>query len=115
MNLRIGQVAERAGVSVDTVRYYDPDEVLPRAPRRASGYRLFDESAVERIKLVKQLQDLSLTLEEVQAMLAAVTDDRATCARESARIAMALRRTEERIASLEAVRAKLRSSSRDRA
>jgi DNA-binding transcriptional MerR regulator len=112
VNLKIGQVAERAGVSVDTVRYYERVGILPPAPRRASGYRLFDEGAVERIKLVKQLQELSLTLEEVDAMLVAVTDDRATCARESARIATALRRTEERIRSLEAVRDELRQALR---
>jgi DNA-binding transcriptional MerR regulator len=112
VNLKIGQVAERAGVSVDTVRYYERVGILPAAPRRPSGYRLFDEATVERIKLVKQLQDLSLTLEEVDAMLVAVADDTASCARESSRIEMALRRTEERIAALEEVRGKLRGALR---
>jgi DNA-binding transcriptional MerR regulator len=110
--LKIGEVAAQAGVSVDTVRYYERVGILPTAPRRASGYRVFDETTVERIKLVRQLQDLSLTLEEVDAMLVAVTDDAATCARESARIEAALRRSEERIASLSAVRDRLREALR---
>ncbi len=110
--LKIGEVAARAGVSVDTVRYYERVGILPTAARRESGYRIFDETTVERIKLVRQLQDLSLTLEEVDAMLVAVTDDAATCARESARIVAALRRSEERIASLVAVRDRLREALR---
>ncbi|AKU96230.1 MerR-family transcriptional regulator [Labilithrix luteola] len=110
--LKIGEVAERAGVTVDTVRYYERVGVLPAAARRASGYRVFDETAVDRIKLVRQLQDLSLTLEEVQAMLVAVADDTATCARESARIESALRRSEERIEALVAVRDRLREALR---
>jgi DNA-binding transcriptional MerR regulator len=112
VELKIGQVAARAGVSVDTVRYYERVGILPAAPRRTSGYRLFDEHTVERIKLVKQLQDLSLTLEEIDAMLVAVGDDDATCARESSRIEAALRRTEDRLLALQAVRDKLRDALR---
>lgn len=108
--LRIGEVARLANVSVDTVRYYERVGLLPPARRRSSGYRVFDRAAVDRIRLVKQLQDLSFTLEEVEAMLAAVTQDAASCARESARIRGALHRTEEQIAALNAVRDKLREA-----
>jgi DNA-binding transcriptional MerR regulator len=106
--LKIGRVAALAGVSVDTVRYYERVGLLPSAERRSSGYRIFADDAVERIKLIKRLQDLTLTLEEIDAMLVAMSDDDATCVRESRRIAAALRRTEERIAALEGVRTKLR-------
>jgi DNA-binding transcriptional MerR regulator len=108
--LKIGQVARLANVSVDTVRYYERVGLLPPAKRRSSGYRVFDGTAVDRIKLVKQLQDLSLTLEEVDAMLVAINEDATTCARESVRIEAALRRTEERIAALDEVRDKLRNA-----
>lgn len=108
--LKIGEVAARAGVSVDTVRYYERVGILPPAQRRPSGYRMFDEATVERIKLVRQLQDLSLTLEEVDAMLVAVAGGAATCALESVRIEAALRRSEERIAALVAVRDRLREA-----
>ena len=110
--LKIGQVARLANVSVDTVRYYERVGLLPPARRRSSGYRVFDETAVDRIKLVKQLQDLGLTLEEVEAMLVAATDDAASCSRESARMRTALRRTEERMAALAEVRGKLRDALR---
>ncbi len=105
-DLKIGQVATLVGVGIDTVRYYERLGLLPAAPRRASGYRMFDESTVERIRLIKQLQDLGLTLQEIDAMLRA-TGEHATCTHESEKIRGALARTEERIASLTAVRDKL--------
>ena len=49
--LKIGQVAALAGVGVDTIRYYERLGLLPPAPRRSSGYRMFDATTVERIKL----------------------------------------------------------------
>lgn len=105
--LRIGEVAARAGVSVDTVRYYERVGVLSKAARRASGYRVFDETSVQRIALVKQLQALSLPLEEVIAMVSARDT---SCTREATRIESALRRTEEEIASLESLRTRLRGA-----
>lgn len=107
-SLKIGQVAELAGVGVDTVRYYERIGILPAAARRLSGYRMFDTSAVERIKLVKQFQELSLSLDEIQGMMFAVAEDHSTCARESARVEGALRRVEDKIAELTALRKKLR-------
>jgi DNA-binding transcriptional MerR regulator len=107
-SLRIGEVATRAGVAVDTVRYYERLGLLPTAPRRDSGYRVFDERAVERIRLVKQLQDIGLSLSEIEGMLHAVGDHGSSCQAESRRIEAALRRTEEKLAALTAMRTKLR-------
>ena len=53
--LAIGTVAARAGVKVDTVRYYERRGVLPAAERRRSGYRSFEPEVVERILYVKEL------------------------------------------------------------
>jgi len=107
-DLKIGQVASAVGVGVDTIRYYERLGLLPRAARRASGYRVFDETTVERIKLVKQLQDLGLRLQEIDAMLRAVGEHASDCARESAHIRTALTRTEGKLAALTTVRDQLR-------
>jgi DNA-binding transcriptional MerR regulator len=63
--MKIGQVAADAEVSVDTVRFYERRGVLPAPPRRPSGYREYDASAVERIRMARALQQLGFTLEEV--------------------------------------------------
>lgn len=109
--LKIGQVAARAGVSVDTVRYYERVGILPKPARRQSGYRQFDPSAIARIQLVKQLQDLSLSLDDIVGMLDAVeTIAGTTCKEQSARIEIALARTEEKIRGLQAIKRRLRTA-----
>ena len=67
--LQIGQVAARAGVSVDTVRYYERHKLLERAPRSSGGFRLFTAEAVERIRFIKQAQDIGLSLDEIKELL----------------------------------------------
>jgi DNA-binding transcriptional MerR regulator len=69
--LRIGEVATRAGVSIDAVRYYERLKLLPRARRTSGGFRLFGPESVERVQFIKQAQALSLTLDEIKGLLAA--------------------------------------------
>ena len=68
--LRIGEVASRAGVSIDTVRYYEKRRLLPRAPRTQGGFRLFAPETVERVQFIKQAQDIGLSLDEIGQLLA---------------------------------------------
>lgn len=67
---RIGELAERAGVSIDTVRYYERRKLLPRAPRTAAGYRVFTSDAVERVAFIKQAQELGFSLVDIGTLLA---------------------------------------------
>jgi MerR family copper efflux transcriptional regulator len=66
---RVGEVAAQAGVSVDTVRYYERRQLLPRALRTRGGYRVFNVEAVERIRFIKQAQDIGLSLTEIGELL----------------------------------------------
>ncbi len=66
---RVGEVAAQAGVSVDTVRYYERRQLLPRALRTRGGYRVFNVEAVERIRFIKQAQDIGLSLKEIGELL----------------------------------------------
>ena len=50
--MKIGEVARQAGVSIDTVRFYERRGVLPEPERLPSGYRVYEPATVERIKLV---------------------------------------------------------------
>ena len=68
--LRIGEVAERACVSIDTVRYYERRGLLPRAARTGGGFRLFGPEAVGRILFIKQAQALGFSLDEIGRLLA---------------------------------------------
>ena len=67
--LQIGEIAALAGVSVDTVRYYERRRLLNRAPRSTGNFRLFAPEAVERIRFIKQAQDMGLSLDEIKELL----------------------------------------------
>jgi len=66
---RIGEVASGAGVSVDTVRYYERLKLLSRAGRSSGNFRLFAPESIERVRFIKQAQELGLTLEEIGGLL----------------------------------------------
>jgi DNA-binding transcriptional MerR regulator len=66
---RIGELAKRAGVSVDAVRYYERLKLLPRARRTSGGFRLFGPESIERVQFIKQAQELGLTLDEIKGLL----------------------------------------------
>lgn len=68
--LRIGEVASRTGVSIDTLRYYEKRRLLGRARRSSGGFRLFAHETVERVLFIKQAQDLGFSLVEVGELLA---------------------------------------------
>ncbi len=108
--MKIGQVAAQAGVSVDTVRFYERRGVLPPAPRTASGYRVFTEAAVARIRLARRLQELGLTLDEVCGALEAQQAGHASCESERWRLRAALGRIESRIAELTRLRGEVRGA-----
>lgn len=68
--LKIGEVATRAGVSVDALRYYERMKLLPRTPRTSGGFRLFTHEHIERVQFIKQAQELGFSLEEIKGLLA---------------------------------------------
>ncbi|MDX1522992.1 MAG: Hg(II)-responsive transcriptional regulator [Anaerolineae bacterium] len=67
--LTIGQVAKRAGVNVETVRYYERQGLIPEPPRRASGYRQYNPDFVRRIQFIKRAQSLGFSLKEIVELL----------------------------------------------
>ena len=102
--MKIGELAERSGVSIDTVRFYERRGVLPPAPRTASGYRTYTAATVERLRLARRLQQLGFTLDEVIDALAAHDAGSATCASERWRLDAVLARIDERVEGLLALR-----------
>jgi DNA-binding transcriptional MerR regulator len=107
LEMKIGQVARRAGVSVDTVRYYERLGLLTSLGRTSSGYRRFDGIAAERIRFAKELQDLGFTLDEIREVLEDVDRGSAACASERVRFEALLGRLEERMAKLAATRSRI--------
>lgn len=72
--LRVSQLARRAGVAPSTVRSYERAGVLPRARRAENGYRVFDDSAVDRLRLVARAKNIGMSLEDIASLAAEWTD-----------------------------------------
>ena len=102
--MKIGEVARRAGITVDAVRFYERRGILPEPARRASGYRLYSDATIERLRCAKSLQALGFTLDEIAEVLRAVDDEVATCVRARPRFEAVLARVDQKIAELTAVR-----------
>ncbi len=70
MSLRTGEVARMAGVSVETLRFYERQGILAEPPRRASGYREYPPETVDLVRFVKRAQEVGFSLREVRELLA---------------------------------------------
>lgn len=84
--LQIGEVAERVGLSLRTVRYYEEQGLLTPESRTSGGFRLFSEEQVRRLELIKQMKPIGFSIHEMRELLdardtlrspAAATEDRA--------------------------------------
>jgi DNA-binding transcriptional MerR regulator len=105
--VKIGALAAHAGVTVDTVRFYERVGVLSPPARTASGYRDYAPDAVERIRLTRELQAIGFTLGEAVAALAAHDAGGATCESERWRLDAVLARVDAKLAELETVRERI--------
>jgi MerR family copper efflux transcriptional regulator len=68
---QIGEVAERVGLSLRTVRYYEEMGLLSPEGRTDGGFRLYTEAHVERLALIKQMKPLGFTVHEMAELLSA--------------------------------------------
>ena len=65
----IGRLAQQAGVGIDTVRFYERRGLLPQPQRTPSGYRLYSEDTINRIRFVRKAKRLGFTLDEIGNLL----------------------------------------------
>jgi MerR family copper efflux transcriptional regulator len=68
-SIGIGQLAARAGVSIDTVRYYERSGLLAPQTRLASGYRRYSELQVSRLRFIRRAQELGFSLSDIRELL----------------------------------------------
>ena len=90
--LTIGRLAKKAGVNIDTIRYYERSGLLPEPERRASGYREYGQPDVRRLRFILRAKELGFALSEISDLLA-LSEDRD--------VSGVKRRAEERMAQVE--------------
>jgi DNA-binding transcriptional MerR regulator len=107
--LTVGVVAAAAGVSPDTVRYYERLRLLSKASRSESGYRVFSNSDVERIRAICRAKSLGMSLAEIGTLLPQGRLGRAQCRRVRDLLVEKIASTESHIARLREFTRELRS------
>ena len=105
--MRTGQVARRAGVNPQTLRYYERRGLLPQPARSASGYRSYGSNSVETVRFIKRAQQLGFTLAEVEALLDLANGGPDSCDAAHDMAAEKIDALDAKIASLKAMRLSL--------
>lgn len=77
--MRTGQVAAEAGVNIQTLRYYERRGLLPKPPRRDSGYRSYETHSVAVVRFIKRAQEVGFTLGEIETLLHLAEGGPASC------------------------------------
>lgn len=96
--LTIGTLAKRAGVHVETIRYYQRRNLLQEPVKPEAGFRHYTADTVKRIRFIKRAQTLGFTLEEIDGLL--VLNQRKACAETRGIAAHKLKLIEKRITDL---------------
>jgi Cd(II)/Pb(II)-responsive transcriptional regulator len=68
-NLKIGELAKRTDLLVETIRYYEQEGLLPDPPRSDGNYRLYSDTHLERLQFIRHCRSLDMTLEEIRNLL----------------------------------------------
>ena len=103
----IGQLAKKTGVPIDTVRYYERNDLLEPASRLASGYRRYGDREVRRLRFIRRAKALGFTLADIRELLT-LSDER-NVARVKRAATAKLADIEARITELECIRSGLQT------
>ncbi len=107
-SLTTGELARRADVHIETLRYYERRGLLPRPPRNGSNRRKYPIEALVRVRFVKRAQGLGFSLTEIQELLSLRTNPVASCGDVQAQARSKLREIEDKLRALRAMRTTLR-------
>ena len=107
MSLTIGAVARRAGLGIQTIRFYEREGLIDAPPRTRSGYRSYDTDVVRRLQFIRRAQELGFTLKEIRELIALESDLDADCDQVRVVASAKLSDVEARIADLTRMKAAL--------
>ena len=108
--MRIGELAKTAGVTPDTVRYYEREGLLPAPERTPSGYRNYGPEVLDDLRFIKKAQALGLKLSDVREVLEISSGGRQPCEHVRAKVTARLGEVDQRLRELRNLRATLRET-----
>lgn len=106
--MQIGVVAKKVGLTVDAVRFYERNALLPRPPRSEGGFRQYGESDVETLAFVRRAQRLGFKLSEIRGLLKLRGNRLQTCAPVRRRLQQKLSDVRQKLVDLQKLERDLR-------
>ncbi|MBI2686633.1 MAG: heavy metal-responsive transcriptional regulator [Acidobacteria bacterium] len=106
-SLQIGKVAQRTGLSVDAIRFYEKLGLLPRPTRTQGGYRLYQEREIADLAFIQKAQQLGFSLNEIRELFSIQRHPQEVCAHVRDLITQKLAVVQEKIAELQRLEAEL--------
>ena len=106
-------MARRAGVNLQTIRYYERSGLLPAPERNESGYRQYTENALVRIRFIKKAQALGFSLKEIQELLRLRADENRQCKEVQDLVVSKIEELNERIVELKNAQSTLQDLIKD--
>ena len=107
---KIGEVARRSGVGVETLRFYESRGLIEPSARTESGYRIYDPSIFDRLGFIKKAQLVGFTLDEIARIIDESAEGARPCSEVRKLASAKLAALEERIAELQRYRDELRET-----
>lgn len=108
IGMTISRAAQQADVGVETIRFYERRGLIEQPPRpRVGGYRIYDNDVVERIRFIRQAQELGFSLREIAELLSLRADPAADCADVRAQAVAKRVEVDRKLAQLRHIRAAL--------
>jgi MerR family mercuric resistance operon transcriptional regulator len=105
--LPIGELAKQSRVNLETIRYYKRQKLLPEPPRLQSGYRSFPAESVQRVRFIKQAQELGFSLKEIKELLSLYNEDITSGADVRKRVEAKIADVDEKMKALRAIKKEL--------
>ena len=105
--MKIGELAKQAGCSVETVRYYEREGLLPHPERGANNYRTYGTSHLESLCFIRNCRALEMTLEEIRTLMHVRLDSERDCSEVNAILDAHIAHVTERIESLRSLQRQL--------
>ena len=105
--MTIGALSKQTGIGIETIRFYERLGLLTPIARKASGYRVFDDTSHKTIVFIKHAKELGFSLSEIQELLNLKAEKKSKCQSVQAKAEIQLKSVDEKINNLERIKSVL--------
>jgi len=78
--IKIGELSNKTGVHIETIRYYERISLMPKPDRTENGHRVYGSEHEKRLSFIRQARELDFSLKEIRTLLQAAEADNPSCA-----------------------------------